>query len=45
MPTITLDKQRFSSFVGRDISVEDMAKWLPWLGTDKEDVGSNYVKI
>ena len=45
VPTITLDKQRFSSFVGRDISVEDMAKWLPWLGTDTEDVGSNYVKI
>lgn len=45
MPTITLDKDRFSSYVGRDVSVEDMAKWLPWLGTDTEEVGEDYVKI
>ncbi len=45
MPTITLEKDRFSSFVGRDLSVEEMAKWLPWLGTDTEEVGSDYVKI
>lgn len=45
MPTITLDKERFSSFVGKDVSVEEMAKWLPWLGTDTEEVGSDYVKI
>jgi len=25
--------------------VKDMAKWLPWLGTDTEEVGSDYVKI
>ena len=45
MPTITLEKERFSHFVGRNISVEEMAKWLPWLGTDTEEVGSDYVKI
>ncbi|MFA5363655.1 MAG: phenylalanine--tRNA ligase subunit beta [Candidatus Bathyarchaeia archaeon] len=45
MPTITLNQKRFSSYVGCDISVEVMAKWLPWLGTDTEDVGEDYVKI
>jgi phenylalanyl-tRNA synthetase beta chain len=45
MPTITLEQSRFSHFVGRDLSVEEMAKWLPWLGTDVEEVGSDYVKI
>ncbi|MDG6222214.1 MAG: phenylalanine--tRNA ligase subunit beta [Candidatus Bathyarchaeota archaeon] len=45
MPTINLDKNLFSSYVGRDMSVEEMAKWLPWLGTDIEDVGKDYVKI
>ena len=45
MPTITLDRDRFSSYVGHDLSVEEMAKWLPWLGTDTEEVGSDYVKI
>ena len=45
MPTITLDRNRFSSYVGRDLSVEEMAKWLPWLGTDTEEVGQDYVKI
>ena len=45
MPTITLDRERFSRYVGRDLSVEEMAKWLPWLGTDTEEVGDDYVKI
>jgi phenylalanyl-tRNA synthetase beta chain len=45
MPTITLEKDRFSHFVGRDLSVKEMAKWLPWLGTDTEEVGEDYVKI
>ncbi|MGD2065952.1 MAG: phenylalanine--tRNA ligase subunit beta [Candidatus Bathyarchaeota archaeon] len=45
MPTITLERERFSHFVGKDLSVEEMAKWLPWLGTDTEDVGTDYVKI
>ncbi len=25
--------------------MEEMAKWLPWLGIDIEEIGSNYVKI
>ncbi len=45
MPAITLHRDRFSSFVGRDLSVEEMAKWLPWLGVDTEEIGSDYVKI
>lgn len=45
MPTLTLDRRRFSSYVGRQLSVEEMAKWLPWLGTDTEEVGQDYVKI
>jgi phenylalanyl-tRNA synthetase beta chain len=45
MPTITLERDRFSSYVGRNVTVKEMAKWLPWLGTDTEEVGSDYVKI
>jgi phenylalanyl-tRNA synthetase beta chain len=45
MPVITLYKDRFSKFVGRSLTVEEMAKWLPWIGSDIEEVGSNYVKI
>ncbi len=45
MPVITLHRDRFSSFVGRSLSVEEMAKWLPWLGVDIEEIGSNYVKV
>lgn len=45
MPTITLNQDRFSSFVKRDLSVKEMTRWLPWLGTDTEEVGSDYVKI
>jgi len=45
MPAITLNRDRFSSFVGRPLSVEEMAKWLPWLGVDTEEIGPDYVKI
>jgi phenylalanyl-tRNA synthetase beta chain len=45
VPTITLDRNRFSSYVGCDLSVDEMAKWLPWMGTDTEEVGQEYVKI
>jgi len=41
MPTITLERDRFSAFVGRELSVEEMAKWLPWLGLDTEEIGSD----
>jgi len=45
MPVIILDRDRFSSFVGKPLSVEEMAKWLPWLGVDIEETGPDYVKI
>ncbi len=45
MPAITLNRDRFASFVGRPLSVEEMAKWLPWLGVDTEEIGPDYVKI
>ena len=45
MPVITLNKNRFCSFIGRSITVEEMAKWLPWLSASLEETGPNYVKI
>jgi len=45
MPVITLDRDRFCSFIGRRITVENMTKWLPWLGVDIEEIGLDYVKI
>lgn len=45
MPVITLRKDRFSKFVGRRLTVEEMTKWLPWLGFDIEEVGEEYVKV
>jgi len=45
MPVITLQNERFSRFVGRQLTVEEMANWLPWLGFDIEEVGSDYVKV
>ncbi len=45
MPVITLDRERFCSFVGKALTVEEMAKWLPWLGVDIEETGPDYVKI
>ena len=45
MPVITLSKDRFSAFIGRSITVEEMAKWLPWAGLDIEDVGPDYIKV
>ncbi|MDH5783229.1 MAG: phenylalanine--tRNA ligase subunit beta [Candidatus Bathyarchaeota archaeon] len=45
MPVITLQQERFNKFVGRQLTVEDMAKWLPWLGFDIEEIGSDCVKV
>jgi len=45
MPVITLYRDRFSSSIGRPITVEEMAKWLPWTGLDIEEVGPDYVKV
>ena len=45
MPAIILNKDRFCSSIGRTLTVEEMSKWLPWLGLDIEDVGPDYVKV
>jgi len=45
MPVITLQQERFIKFVKRQLTVEDMTKWLPWLGFDIEEIGSDYVKV
>lgn len=45
MPVITLQRKRFSEFVGRKLTVEEMAEWLPWVGFDLEDIGPDYVKV
>ena len=45
MPVITLELERFRQFLNRSIKLEDLAKWIPWIGVDIEEVGSNYVKI
>lgn len=45
MPIITLQRDRFCSFIGRLISVKQMAKKLPWLGLDIEETGLDYVKV
>jgi len=45
MPVITLYAERLSRFVGRQLSVEDLAKWLPWIGFDIEEKGEEYVKV
>jgi len=45
VPVITLYQQRFNKFVGRQLSLEQMAKWLPWIGVDLEEIGPNFVKV
>jgi phenylalanyl-tRNA synthetase beta chain len=45
MPVITLCRERFNKFIGRKLTVEEMAEWLPWVGFDLEDVGPDYVKV
>jgi phenylalanyl-tRNA synthetase beta chain len=45
MPVITLERERFSKFVGRELTLAEMMKWLPWLGFDIEEIGENHVKV
>ncbi len=45
MPVITLYRDRFSSAVSHPTTIEEMTKWLPWLGLDIEEVGSDHVKV
>jgi phenylalanyl-tRNA synthetase beta chain len=44
MPAITLYAKRFSKFVGRELTVEEILKTLPWMSFDIEDKGEDYVK-
>ncbi|MGC9345827.1 MAG: phenylalanine--tRNA ligase subunit beta, partial [Candidatus Bathyarchaeales archaeon] len=45
MPAINLYRDRFSKFVGRSLTVEEMAERLPWIGVDIEEIGTDYVKV
>ncbi len=45
MPVITLKRERFCSLVDRQLSVQEMARQLPWLGVYIEEAGPDYVKI
>ena len=44
-PVITLHRQRFSKYVGRELTLSEMTEWLPWLGFDIEEVGEDHVKV
>lgn len=45
MPVITLYTERFSKFVGRQLTIDQMAEWLPWIGFDIEERGADHLKI
>ena len=45
MPVITLKLDRFNKLLGRSLSLEELTRWIPWIGVDIEEVGSDYVKI
>lgn len=45
MPVITLDRERFSRFVGHPMTIEEMAEELPWIGFDIEERGIDYLKV
>jgi phenylalanyl-tRNA synthetase beta chain len=45
MPAIILCRERFNKFVGKRLSVEKMAQWLPWIGVALEETGPDFVKI
>jgi len=44
MPVINLRVEKLAKFLGRAVTVEELAKCLPWLGFDLEEVGEDYVK-
>ncbi|MBS7288375.1 MAG: phenylalanine--tRNA ligase subunit beta [Candidatus Freyarchaeota archaeon] len=45
MPTLVLKVKRMSELLGREVTVEELERIVPWLGVDIEDVGSDYIKI
>ena len=42
---ITIYTERFSKILDRKVSVDDLSRFIPWLGVDIEDIGENYIKI
>jgi len=44
MPVIKLQVEKLAKFLGKPVTVGELAKWLPWLGFDLEEVGEDYVK-
>ncbi|MEM2281498.1 MAG: phenylalanine--tRNA ligase subunit beta [Candidatus Bathyarchaeia archaeon] len=44
MPVINLRVEKLAKFLGKPVAVEELAKWLPWLGFDLEEMGEDYVK-
>ena len=45
MPVITLRRERFCALLGKEMSVEELEEWLPWIGLDIEDIGPDYIKV
>ncbi|MCS7138871.1 MAG: phenylalanine--tRNA ligase subunit beta [Crenarchaeota archaeon] len=45
MPVIEVYSERLARFLGIDVDLKQLIRDLPWLATDIEDVGDNFVKI
>ncbi|MEM3673314.1 MAG: phenylalanine--tRNA ligase subunit beta [Candidatus Bathyarchaeia archaeon] len=45
MPVITLYEKKFSKFLGREITVKELVRQLPWIGFDIEEIDEDYVKV
>ena len=45
MPVIEVYPERLSRFLGVEVGLKQLVNDLPWLATDIEDVGENFVKI
>ncbi len=45
MPIIKLERTRFSRFLKQQLALKEMIDWLPWLGFDIEEIGTDYVKV
>jgi len=45
MPVVTIHQRRFREILGREISIDEMVEYLPWLGLDIEEIGEDFVKI
>lgn len=45
MPVIEIYPERLSRFLGMDVGLKQLVDDLPWLATDIEDIGAEFVKI